>query len=352
MAGLVPAIFILSLELLLMRRYLIVFLTLLLPINVTAQQNKSAVISPLASQSLLLDITSVKDNFVVAVGERGHIIQSENLKEWHQQEVPVQSTLTGVTFTDKDNGWAVGHDSVILHTANGGQSWQIQQYLPKQQKPLLDVAFKNSNEGIAIGSYGLFYRTTDGGKTWQREFHTSLLPEEDIEYLEELRAEDEQAYLEERASILPHFNQIYIDGVTTYLVGELGLIAKSNDFGKTWQRAPEIYQGSFYDFSRTKLGNLLAVGLRGNIFRSIDSGASWQNIQINQTALLNKVIYSPSGLIYILGNNGVLLESNNDGVMFNERVQTDGKALLSATIFNNKLVVASEIGIKVFQVKN
>ncbi|MFU7548446.1 YCF48-related protein, partial [Pseudomonas paraeruginosa] len=39
---------------------------------------------------------------------------------------PVSSDLVQVRFSDERNGWIVGHDSVLLHTSDGGDSWQIQ----------------------------------------------------------------------------------------------------------------------------------------------------------------------------------------------------------------------------------
>lgn len=330
-----------------------IILLVLLFFSLSSQANeapKPSISSKLSIKSMLLDIENVNDEFVIAVGSRGHILKINSKEQWQQMQSPVQSTLTAVDFVSATHGWAVGHDSVILHTSDGGITWQIQQYLPEQQKPLMDVAFKNKEEGIAIGAYGLFYRTTDGGNTWQREYHTSLLLEEDKQYLEELKREDEQAYLEERASILPHFNRIILDGVTTYMVGELGLIAKSNDFGKSWQRFEEIYHGSFYDLARTKQGNLIAVGLRGNSFRSVENGAPWQPVETGVTALLNTIVQSSTEQIFVLGNNGTLLISDDDGQTYQLVSQEDGKALLSGTEFKGQLFVASEVGLKVLQV--
>lgn len=316
------------------------------------QQATSAIMSPLAVKSMLFDVTNVNNEFMVAVGERGHILRSENLQDWQQVPVPSQSTLTAVAFVNSTLGWAVGHDGIILHSADGGLSWKTQQYLPHIQKPLLDVAFINEKEGVALGAYGLFYRTVDAGETWQQEFHTSLLSQEDLDYLDELKQEDEQVYLEERSSILPHFNRVFLDGRTTYLVGEVGLIAKSNDFGRNWQRFDDIYHGSFFDVARTKQGNLLAVGLRGNSFRSLTNGTPWEKSETSVTTLLNSIVLASDNQLFVLGNNGVLLESTDDGNTFKKLIQHDGKALLAGTVFNQQLVVASEVGIKVLQVVN
>jgi photosystem II stability/assembly factor-like uncharacterized protein len=302
--------------------------------------------APLVSQSLLLDITTIDQAKLVAVGEHGHIILSTDGVNWQQSSVPVQTTLTSVFFYNDKLGWAVGHDATILHSQDGGLTWQVQLYKPTLEKPLLNIVFKTPLEGIAIGAYGLLFRTLDGGKTWKNEFHSEFLLPDDIEYLAELKQEDEEAYLDEASSILPHFNRLVLDGRKLYMVGEIGLIAKSNDFGRNWQVFDEIYQGSFFDMARTIKGNLLVVGLRGHVFRSLKNGTPWQQRQTNTTALINDIVLTNDGRIFLLANNGTLLESNDDGQSYRLRNQKDGKALIAGVWFNNKLIVVSDVGVK------
>lgn len=301
---------------------------------------------PLASKSLLLDITKVGLTKLVAVGEHGHIILSSDAIKWQQADVPVQTTLTSVFFINSTLGWAVGHDATILNTIDGGLTWQIQQYKPELEKPLLDIVFKTATEGLAVGAYGLSFRTQDGGNTWQNEFHSELLLADDAQYLSELKQEDEEAYLDEASSILPHFNRLVIDGRTLYMVGEIGLIAKSNDFGRNWLPFDEIYQGSFFDISRTRQGNLLVAGLRGHVFRSLKNGTPWQQRQTNTTALINDIVLSDDDRIFLLANSGTLLESVDDGQSYRLRIQKDGKALISGVWFNGQLIAVSDVGIK------
>ena len=309
--------------------------------------NTPSIKLPLASQSLLLDITKVGTSKLIAVGEHGHIILSSDAISWQQADVPLQTTLTSIFFIDSKQGWAVGHDATILNSKDGGLTWQIQQYKPELEKPLLDIVFKSEQDGIAIGAYGLFFRTLDGGKTWQKEFHDEFLMPDDVEYLSELKQEDEEAYLDEASSILPHFNRLVLDGRTLYMVGEIGLIAKSNNFGKTWQPFDEIYQGSFFDMARTKQGNLLVVGLRGNVYRSLRNGTPWQQRQTNTTALINDIVLTDDDRIFLLANNGVLLESKDDGQSYRLRSQKDGKALIAGVWFNGMLVTVSDVGAKI-----
>jgi photosystem II stability/assembly factor-like uncharacterized protein len=305
---------------------------------------------PLVAKSLLLDITRTSNNTLVAVGEHGNIIVSSDGTHWVQANVPVQSTLTALYFVGT-KGWAVGHDNVILTSVDGGMNWTIQRYQPEIQKPLLDVVFFDENHGIAVGAYGQFYRTQNGGKNWTYEFHDELLSADDADYLNELKQEDELAYQSERDFILPHFNRVFKDGRTLYLVGELGLIAKSNDSGQHWERLDEIYTGSFFDIGRTQQGNLLVIGLRGHIFRSLQNGTPWQTVEVNTTALLNSIVLTDDNRILVLGNNGVLLVSDDDGASFQQYSQPDGKALIAGVWYNNRLIVVSDVGVKTIKVK-
>jgi len=76
--------------------------------------------------------------------------------------------------------WAVGESESdspqpgvrILHTADGGQNWDVQLYVNNPDYSLMEIACVNSTECWAVGGIfsriinGLFYHTSDGGKTW------------------------------------------------------------------------------------------------------------------------------------------------------------------------------------------
>ncbi len=309
-----------------------------------------AEIQPLAAKSLLLDIVKVNNQKLIVVGERGHILLSLDGENWQQKSNPSNSTLNKVYFYNEQLGWAVGHDSLILNTQDGGESWQIQNYQPEKQRPLFDVLFFDPLHGMAIGAYGSVYRSRNGGKSWQQEHHLELLNEDDRFYLEEIKVEDEQLYKEEIASILPHFNRLALVDNKVFLVGELGLLASSDDFGASWNKLDEIYMGSFFDIQRLANNELLVAGLRGNIFFSATAGEQWQKIASNTKALLNDIVISEQGKVAVLANSGVLLLSN-DGRKFSKQTEKDGKALMAGVWFNNKFIVASEVGIKVVDIK-
>ena len=82
--------------------------------------------STLAARGLLNGLARAGQR-IVAVGQRGHVLYSDDAgKHWQQADVPVSSDLVAVSFPDATHGWAVGHDGVVLHSADAGRSWTRQ----------------------------------------------------------------------------------------------------------------------------------------------------------------------------------------------------------------------------------
>ena len=57
--------------------------------------------------------------------------------------------LVDVSFTDSNNGTAVGWYGTILRTTNGGNTWTSQS--SGTSHDLLGVSFTDSNNGTAVG---------------------------------------------------------------------------------------------------------------------------------------------------------------------------------------------------------
>lgn len=255
----------------------------------------------LAPKSLLLDAT-LFDKKITAVGERGHVLVSEDGGvNWTQVRTPTRSLLNAVAAVDGRYAWAVGHDAVILYSADGGSTWSRQHYAPEEGTPLLDVWFENKSHGIAVGAYGLFLQTQDGGTTWEK------------------RVVDE----EER-----HWNAIAgsQDG-TLYVAAESGVVFRSSDKGKNWDLLETSYKGSFLGLICLSDGPVLVFGLRGNVFRSSDRGDTWQDIATDTTVSLLGGTQCSDGTAVIVGLSGTLLISQDMGLSFHAVNRPDRKAL-------------------------
>ena len=112
---------------------LIPSLCICLGLHSVAFARSESLLMPAATESLLLDIARA-GNRLVAVGERGHILFSDNNAiDWQQAQVPTRALLTAVHFASDTKGWAVGHDGLILATIDAGGHWVVQRDGLEQQ---------------------------------------------------------------------------------------------------------------------------------------------------------------------------------------------------------------------------
>ncbi len=281
---------------------------LLIGMGVPVSGAENAVIAPLATKSLLLDIVRA-GNDLVAVGERGHVLLSaDNGTSWEQVQVPTRATLTSIFFLDELHGWIVGHDQVILRSTDGGRSWEQVYANIEAEAPLLDIIFLDSKHGYAIGAYGQFLESFDGGSSWQGRW----ISEDDF-----------------------HLNQIITAGEQLFIAAEAGYAYRSADNGKNWDLLNPDYMGSFFGIFATQKNNLLLFGLRGHLFRSEDSGASWVEIKTGTEASLTCGVYLQDGSLALAGLAGTFMRSNDDGEHFKLQEDTGRKGF-------SKLVQAAD----------
>lgn len=270
-------------------------------------------IKPKAAHSLLLDIAATDGGFVT-VGERGHVLASADGRRWTQIAVPTRSTLTTVSARGA-RLWAAGHDGVIIHSADGGKTWQRQRVQPwsadsqepHNGSPILDTLFVDDSEGYAVGAYSLLLKTADGGANW-----TPLRVGGEAEAAPVATASDsgvfDDSMLELAAESDPHLNAIArTESGALLVMGERGAGFRSADGGGRWSRVNLPYEGSMFGLLSLGGEKVLAFGLRGNVFESPDAGASWRRIDSGtETSLIGGTVGS-DGTVVLVGGNGTLL---------------------------------------------
>ena len=334
-----------------------------------------------AHKSLLLDVTNAGER-LVAVGERGHIIFSNDEgRTWRQAKTPVITTLTAVYFVNENTGWAVGHDAVVLNTQDGGMTWVKQfdgfkanemvlnsakqtkelyeselskamvlgsdarislaeenlenatyaledaqiDFEEKSTKPLLDLWFKNVKEGFVIGAYGMMFKTIDGGNTWMAWA---------------TRVENPDRF---------HLNSITrIDDQRLMMVGEAGLMLRTQDGGETWKQMLSPYDGSFFGVMNLSNNVQLAFGLRGNLARSDNFGLSWRLEDTHTQQTLMGATDHLGRIAYVVGNGGAFLKGIDSGRKWESQTRT-GRSSASSIIETRSgdFVMVGENGVEI-----
>jgi photosystem II stability/assembly factor-like uncharacterized protein len=281
------------------------------------------------------------------------LISDDHGRSWTQKRTPTRSPLTGVWFHDRELGWAVGHDAVILRTEDGGETWCRVHWEPDLERPLFDVWFEDERHGIAIGAYGYLLRSADGGLSWHEEMLELADGGAEAEeaYEEEFEDRGDEAdddWLEDdQAAADLHMNRILTAGEgRLFVVAEAGTVYRSEDAGRTWVALQPPYDGSFFGGLPLDDGSMLVFGLRGNMFRTWDGGASWRQVRLPvDTSLFGGTRLADGGML-VVGTAGVMLISR-EGDRFRLVQRPDRKALVGATSTGDgAVVVIGEPGVE------
>jgi photosystem II stability/assembly factor-like uncharacterized protein len=304
--------------------------------------------SALAARGLLTGLTRAGRR-VVAVGQRGHVLLSDDEgKSWLQAAVPVSSDLTAVHFPTSEAGWAVGHDGVVLNSIDAGKTWTRQldgrglgevlvahytrtgddKWLAEAKRfaaqgaenPFLDVWFQDASHGHVVGAFGLVLRTADGGKTWEPLLHATDNPK------------------------ALHLYAVKRVGGELYIAGEQGTLLKYD--GNRFGALNTPYPGTFFGL----VGNeraVLAHGLRGNVVRSTDGGRSWASVPTGIGVGLTASTLDERGRIVIVSQAGHVLVSSDDGASFAAlKVERPIPAAAVASAGAGALIVAGPRGVQ------
>jgi photosystem II stability/assembly factor-like uncharacterized protein len=86
---------------------------------------------------------------------------------WGLQFQGLSNYLTGVVFSDLNNGIVVGENGVILRTSNGGQTWNYE--FSGTYNLLWSVDYLGANTYVVVGEGGTILKTTTGGTVWVNE---------------------------------------------------------------------------------------------------------------------------------------------------------------------------------------
>lgn len=268
-----------------------------------------------AGEEMLLAATRAGRR-LVAVGDHGVVLLSDDEGKTYRQAqaVPTRATLTAVSFADEKNGWAVGHWGVIMHSADGGETWTLQRSDTSVDRPLFSVYFADAGHGLAVGLWSLLLATADGGKTWN-EVKLSAPPE--------------------GGKADRNLFAVFANGKgSIFIAAEKGTVLRSGDRGATWSYLNTGYKGSFWSGCALSDGTLLVGGLRGTIYRSSDDGRTWSAASSGTQSSITGLV-ADGAKVHGVGLDGVHLVSSNGGKSFSGTQRDDRLSLTAAAVSVN-----------------
>jgi len=95
-------------------------------------------------------------------------------QSWTPLDIDRHSVPTSqlIYFQKAKVGWilpATLSDRRLLKTIDGGRSWTLAATLPETGAGVIDIRFADEDNGWIVGDHGLVLHTSDGGATWQRQ---------------------------------------------------------------------------------------------------------------------------------------------------------------------------------------
>ena len=104
---------------------------------------------------------------------------------------------------------------------------------------------------------------------------------------------------------------------TVYIVGDNGLVAKSTDRAKTWNKQYHSSEATLNDiiFINDTIGFI--VGANGTILKTIDAGKIWTQVTSGTTENINAIAATGLDNIWAVGDNGLILYSHDGGDVWN-----------------------------------
>ena len=224
-----------------------------------------------------ISFADAKNGWVV--GEFGTILHTTDGGEsWKSQSKDIDKILNSVCFIDVRNGWVIGEFGTIFHTTDGGEHWKKQRckdieteedmlsYDWKPMPALYEVYFKDKDSGWIVGMDGIILKTENGGKHWRKIESNCEVPLYGIDikgrkgwivgkegyYL--LSEDGGETWKVKDGVIKTRFwlrDVTFSDEDNGWIVGAMGTVARSTDGGKSW----ELISGMSYDMAEYGLAD-------------------------------------------------------------------------------------------------
>jgi len=283
----------------------------------------------------LSDISLLDNGDAWAVGYDRMYFSSDRGKTWKAMDVPGTGfTLTAITFSDSQHGWAVGSNGLIIRTRDGGKTWELLKRPTRtgdnvRVSDLHAVHFANSSVGYVAGHkrYGNktsdevwgsieIFCTRDGGDSWR------------------------QCYKENEPSSV--FQIVTVSESEAFAVLDGVRLIKTDDLGNTWRQVP-LSSKNVFSIAFAPNGVGWIVGNKGCFQRSDDGGKTWQQPASLSQDFVNRdweaIAFNSSGIGLAVGENSALALTIDNGRTWELQTSITGDHLRAIRMQGSRAVI-------------
>ncbi len=257
------------------------------------------------------------DGSVFVVGHPGLLLRSrdggrsfEGLSVGQKDEA-----LFSVAFNAKGQGGIVGRSGCVFATRDGGATWQRSTVVLGDDKPsLFGVAVLDDGVIVAVGEFGAIVRSEDHGRTWTRSAYSVVLPGGELAptaLCPALDADGDNSDVIQEARLT---DVAFVDRTVGFIVGEFGLVLRTGDGGRSFQRLNACTNKTLYGVAVIDARGVLVAGANGSVVETGDGGATWSVLPTGTSEHLFGV-FADSGRALVMGAAGTLLTRTGRGAL-------------------------------------
>jgi photosystem II stability/assembly factor-like uncharacterized protein len=198
------------------------------------------------------------------------VVNAAASKQWRQIKVPFEDTVYDIDFDSPTHGYIVGARGSFAETNDGGLTWEPRSFSNLDAEEEITYRFQvvsfNNGEGWVLGKPTLLLHTKDGGKSWERIPLSPKLPGEPTGILAtgpnsaEMITSSGAVYTTENAG------RNWKAQVKETIDATLNRVSSSGVSGASY------FTGSIVNEQRDSKGAYLAVSSRGNFFLTWEPG--------------------------------------------------------------------------------
>ncbi len=316
---------------------------------VIENEESSAIVLPEGHSSDILDIFFLNRRFGWAVGRHGYMAYSfDGGNTWEAVERLVEYDLNAVHFSDLIYGWAGGgnfNNSVLLRSANGGESWRVIENNPAETR-IVGIHAASRQSAIAVSGgwaniqakilqtrnennwearnaeRGVYYETlsvNDNG-TWiggKNGFLTT--------------SPDQNEWTPLYANVLPGavHSVYFLNNWHGWICGSGGSLLSTMDGGETWREIETETQFSLYNVYFSDPDNGWITGQNSREYHTADGGQTWEEIEIGEDDV-NLLVFKENSAYATHGVN--VSVSHDGGESWNSQAVIEGRETPAAAL--------------------
>lgn len=228
-----------------------------------------------------------------------------------------RQAFTAVSFVDADHGFAVSATGAVIATSDGGATWEprptpapasVDAAWPGDVRPsswsFNAVSFVDPDHGVVVGHDGVILATADGGRSWIYQGKPQYGILRDTEFVDEFHGQ------------VVGTGSGRADGIRYTSLG-------TNDAGETWLAnladSIDTPPADMSGVAVTVPMHAIVVGTGGRIFVTFDEGKSWRlrrhgtNETLHDVAFLDRRRGVAVGGVNFQGESRAVVLATNDG---------------------------------------